>query len=391
MDSKQMKERFAEVFGPGTEPAVFFAPGRVNLIGDHTDYNGGHVFPCALTLGTYGLARRRDDKLLNLYSENFASDGVQTSPVQDIVPSENGSWTDYPRGVIWSFQKHSLPIDYGMDIFFYGDIPAGSGLSSSASIEVLTGVILRELFGFEGLSNPRIALLAQDSENHFNHMNCGIMDQFASAMGMKGHAIFLDTYSLEYEHVPFALGENICLIITNSMIKHDLVNSAYNDRRKECERGLAMLQKMIDINSLGDLNNEQFERYKILISDETILRRVRHAVSENRRTVHALTALKQNDIAEFGRLMNKSHLSLRDDYEVSCDEIDLLVRKAWELPGVLGSRMTGGGFGGCTVSLVRKRNRNLFKSKLTASYREAYGIEPEFYEVRIGDGAGKLL
>ena len=390
MNIEKMKGTFTQIFGAGADPEVFFAPGRVNLIGDHTDYNGGHVFPCALTLGTYGFVRKRDDDTLNLYSENFSSDGVVTSSIHDLSPSGIGVWTDYPRGVIWAFAKKGYTIDCGMDILFYGDIPGGAGLSSSASIEVLMGTILRDLFGFQELPVTRIALLGQYAENHYIGTQCGIMDQFTSAVGKADHAIFLNTYSLDYELVPIRLGD-ICLIVTNSGITHSLVSSAYNERRRECERGLDMFQKVIDINSLGDLNNEQFDRYQFLIPDETIRKRVKHAVSENRRTVHALNALKENDIFEFGRLMNKSHLSLRDDYEVSCEEIDFLVKTAWEVPGVIGSRMTGGGFGGCTVSLVKKRNRNLFKNKLAACYQEAYGKVPEFYEVKIGDGAGRLL
>lgn len=389
MNIKKLKDKFYEIYGEGSEPQLYFAPGRVNLIGEHTDYNGGHVFPCALTLGTYGLARKRSDNILNFYSENFSSKGVFTSSLDNITASKEAEWTNYPKGVIWAFQKYGYRIDSGMDILFWGNIPNGAGLSSSASIEVLMGIMLQDLFLLD-ISMTKIALLGQLAENKFNGMNCGIMDQFASAMGKKDHAIFLDTNTLEYEHVPIDLG-NTAIIITNSKVKHSLVSSAYNERRKECEKGLDMLQKMIDINSLGDLNNEQYERYKILISDETIQKRVKHAVSENRRTVHALDALRTNDIQELGRLMNKSHLSLRDDFEVSCEEIDLLVKTAWEVPGVLGSRMTGGGFGGCTVSLVRKRNRNLFKNKLTATYREAYGMEPEFCEVQIGDGARKIL
>lgn len=390
MNIEQMKEKFTQIFGEGEEPEVYFAPGRVNLIGDHTDYNGGHVFPCALTLGTYGVVRRRDDDILRLYSENYSSDGVLDSSIRDLEPSGNGLWTDYPRGVVWAFEKYGYTVDSGLDILFYGNIPGGAGLSSSASIEVLTGIMIRDVFGFTDITDTRIALLGQYSENHYIGMKCGIMDQFASVMGKAEHAIFLDTYKLDYELVPIKLGKDICVVITNSGVSHNLVSTAYNERRAECERGLDILQKTLDINSLGDLNNEQYERYKVLISDETIRKRVKHAVSENRRTVHALDALRVDDIKEFGRLMNKSHLSLRDDYEVSCEEIDLLVKTAWELPGVVGSRMTGGGFGGCTVSLVKKRNRNLFKNKLTACYREAYGREPEFYEVEIGDGARKL-
>lgn len=381
--------KFTQIFGEGEAPRIYFAPGRVNLIGDHTDYNGGHVFPCALSFGTYALARIRSDRTLRLYSENFASEGVISSSMDDIAYADEAGWTNYPKGVIWTFSKKGYVPKFGMDIMYYGDIPHGAGLSSSASIEVVTGIALADLFHMSELSLEKIALFGQYSENHFNGMNCGIMDQFTSAMGKAGHALFLDTNSLQCEYVPLEFA-NISIMITNSNVTHSLVSSAYNDRRKECEKGLNMLQKMIDINSLGDLNNEQFERYKILISDETIQKRVRHAVSENRRTVHALNALRNDDIEEFGRLMNKSHLSLRDDFEVSCDEIDLLVKSAWEIPGVLGSRMTGGGFGGCTVSLVRKRNRNLFKSKLTATYKEAFGITPEFYEVQIGDGARVL-
>lgn len=389
MDIKPIKEKFTQIFGEGEEPAVYFAPGRVNLIGEHTDYNGGHVFPCALTIGTYGLVRRRSDDDLRLYSENFSSDGVLVSSIKDLSPAEDGSWTNYVKGVVWAFQKYGYAAEHGLDILLYGNIPSGAGLSSSASLEVLMGTILRDVFGMEEITDTRIALLGQYAENHYIGMKCGIMDQFASAMGKANHAIFLDAYSLEYELVPIELGD-ISLIITNSGVTHSLVSSAYNDRRMECERGLDMLQKVLDINSLGDLNNEQFERYQVLISDEIVRKRVKHAVSENRRTVHALDALHNGDIREFGRLMNKSHLSLRDDYEVSCEEIDLLVKTAWELPGVIGSRITGGGFGGCTVSLVKKRNRNLFKNKLTACYQEAYGRKPEFYEVEIGDGAGKL-
>ncbi len=390
MNIKERKDKFYEIYGEGAEPEVFFAPGRVNLIGEHTDYNGGHVFPCALTLGTWGVARKRDDRTLRFFSENFSKDGIITSTLDELTASEDGNWTNYPKGVIWAFNKSGYTIKNGMDILFCGTIPNGAGLSSSASIEVLTGIILKDLFGFDNLSMEKIADLSQYAENRFIGMNCGIMDQFASAMGKEGHAIFLDTNRLDYEHVPLALGTDIRIVITNSKVKHSLVDSAYNDRRRECEKGLAMMQKMIDINSLGELTNEQFERYKILISDETIQKRVKHAVSENRRTVHALAALKENDILEFGRLMNKSHLSLRDDFEVSCEEIDLLVKTAWELPGVIGSRITGGGFGGCTVSLVKLRNLNLFKNKLTAVYREAYDMEPEFYVVEIGDGAKKI-
>lgn len=390
MNIKEQTDKFYSLFGNGEAPEVFFAPGRVNLIGEHTDYNGGHVFPCALSLGTWGLVRKRNDRILQFYSENIPDDGIVTSNLDDLTPASGGSWTNYPKGVIWSFFKAGYTLDTGMDVLFYGTLPSGAGLSSSASIEVLTAIIIKHLYHFDTLSMEKLSVMSQYAENRFIGTNCGIMDPFACALGKKDHGIFLDTNRLDYEYVPLALGTDVRIVITDSKVKHSLMDSSYNDRRKECEKGLAMLQKMIDINNLGELTNEQFERYKILISDETIQKRVKHAVSENRRTVHALQALKENDINEFGRLMNKSHLSLRDDFEVSCEEIDLLVKTAWELPGVIGSRITGGGFGGSTVSLVKLRNLNLFKNKLTAVYKKTFGIEPAFYVVETDDGARKI-
>jgi galactokinase len=276
-----------------------------------------------------------------------------------------------------------------VDFLIYGNIPNGSGLSSSASLEVLTGVMLRDLFGFDSLTNQDLALIGQYSENNFNGMNCGIMDQFASAMGRKDCAIFLDTSTLSFEYAPVKLPD-AKIVITNSKVKHSLVGSAYNDRRNECEQAVKDLQTKLDIQALGELSEEEFEANKSLIADPICQKRAKHAVYENQRTIHAVEALKNNDIEEFGRLMNASHVSLRDDYEVSCEEIDILVDLAWKIPGVLGSRITGGGFGGCTVSIVKNDAVDTFIKEVGAGYQEKVGHEAEFYVVDIGDGAGVL-
>jgi galactokinase len=385
---KQMLQHFTEIFGDASGVEVFFAPGRVNLIGEHTDYNGGHVFPCALTIGTYGAVRKRTDRRLRLYSVNFSTMGVVESSLDDLIPSETAGWTNYPKGVMWAFAKRGMEMDCGLDLVLYGDIPAGSGLSSSASLEVLTGTILRALYGF-AVSNQDIALIGQYSENNFNGMNCGIMDQFASAMGKKNNAIFLDTSTLSFEYAPIQLSD-AKIIVTNSKVKHSLVTSAYNDRRNESEAALKDLQKEAAIQTLGDLTEEAFEAHKDAIADPICRKRAKHAVYENQRTIRAVQALKANDIEAFGQLMNESHVSLRDDYEVSCPEIDILVEEAWKLPGVLGSRITGGGFGGCTVSIVKNDAVDRFISDLGAVYKEKVGHEAEFYVVEIGDGPQQL-
>ncbi len=381
-------KKFEELFGDIKDVNVYFAPGRVNMIGEHTDYNGGHVFPCALTIGTYAVARKREDDKLRFYSMNFDKLGVIESSIQDLKPDKEAHWTNYPKGVMWAFEKRGFKMPCGLDIVLNGNIPNGSGLSSSASLEVLTGYLLRDLFGFE-VTNVDLALIGQYSENNFNGMNCGIMDQFASAMGKKDNAIFLDTADLSFEYAPLVL-EGAKIIVTNSKVKHSLVDSEYNVRRSECEKALEELQTVIGINGLGDLSEEQFEQYKTAIKDEVRVRRAKHAVYENQRTIRAVEALKKNDLALFGRLMNESHVSLRDDYQVSCDEIDVLVEEAWKVPGVIGSRITGGGFGGCTVSIVKDEAVEEFQEKVGAAYRERVGKEADFYVVEIGDGPVKL-
>ena len=387
--TEKLMETFQNLFGADGDIRTYFAPGRVNLIGEHTDYNGGHVFPCALTLGTYAVARKRDDRVPRFYSENFASLGVIETSLDDLVPDEKADWTNYPKGVMWTFEKRGYKLPQGMDIAIYGDIPNGSGLSSSASLEVLTGIVLKDMFGFDEITMPEIAQIGQYSENNFNGCNCGIMDQFASAMGKKDNAIFLDTNTLEYEYAPVVLPD-AKIVITNSKVKHSLVDSAYNDRRSECETALEELKSEMPIVTLGDLTEAEFEAHKDTIKDPVRQLRAKHAVYENQRTIRAVAALKANNIEEFGKLMNESHISLKNDYEVSCEEIDILVDLAWEIPGVIGSRITGGGFGGCTVSIVKNDAVDTFIEKVGNGYKEQTGNTAEFYVVEVGDGAHRL-
>lgn len=389
MIQNDVLEKFKELYGDEGEIAVYFAPGRVNLIGEHTDYNGGHVFPCALTIGTYMAARRRSDRKLNFYSMNFDRMGIIESSLDDLNPKENGEWTNYPKGVIWAFEGRGMKLDGGLDIALFGNIPNGSGLSSSASLEVVTGYMLKDLYGFD-VTNQDLALIGQYSENNFNGMNCGIMDQFASAMGKADNAIFLDTADLSYEYAPIVL-DGAKIVVTNSLVKHSLVTSAYNDRRNESTQALKDLQKVCGIESLGELSEEEFDKFQSSIQDEINRSRAKHAVYENQRTIKAVAALKANDLETFGKLMNESHISLRDDYETSCEECDILAETAWTVPGVIGSRITGGGFGGCTVSIVKDEAIDTFKETLTRVYEEKVGKTPEFYVVEIGDGPSRLI
>lgn len=377
-------KKFEEVYGDTEGVKIFFAPGRVNLIGEHTDYNGGHVFPCALTIGTYGAARKRNDDKLRFFSMNFERLGVIESSLKDLVPDDKAGWTNYPKGVMWAFQEKGMKIPCGLDILLNGNIPNGSGLSSSASVEVLTGTILREFFGFE-VTNQDLALIGQFSENNFNKVNCGIMDQFAIAMGKKSNAIFLDTADLSYEYAPIAL-DGAKIVIACSNKKRGLGDSKYNERRNECETALAELQQEVKIDSLGDLDEETFEKHQSAIESDVRKKRAKHAVYENQRTIRAVAALKKGDIAEFGKLMNASHVSLRDDYEVTGVELDTLVEEAWRIDGVIGSRMTGAGFGGCTVSIVKDEAIDTFIEKVGEVYKEKIGYTADFYVVEIGDG-----
>lgn len=379
---------FAEVFGDCEGARVFFAPGRVNMIGEHTDYNGGHVFPCALTIGTYGVARKREDRKLRFYSMNFENLGVIEFSLEELVPNKEAGWTNYPKGVMWAFEQKGMTIPCGMDLLLFGNIPNGSGLSSSASVEVLMGFILREFFGFV-LSNQELALIGQFAENKYNKVNCGIMDQFAIAMGKEGNAIFLDTADLSYEYAPIKL-ENAKIVISCSNKKRGLGDSKYNERRSECETALAELQQVVKIKSLGDMDEDSFEKFCMIIKSDVRRKRARHAIYENQRTVRAVEALKNNDVKLFGELMNASHVSLRDDYEVTGVELDTLVEEAWKVEGVIGSRMTGAGFGGCTVSIVRDEAIDTFIEQVGNSYKEKIGYAADFYVVEIGDGPCEL-
>ncbi len=388
MDGKvtreQLLEKFAGVFGDAEGAKVYFAPGRVNLIGEHTDYNGGHVFPCALTIGTYGVARKRSDRKLRFYSLNFEGLGVIESSLDDLKPYKEADWTNYPKGVIWAFGEKEMKAEQGLELLLFGNIPNGSGLSSSASVEVLTGFILRDLFGFD-VTNQDLALIGQYSENRFNGVNCGIMDQFAIAMGKKDHAIFLDTATLEYTYAPLRL-EDAKIVIACSNKKRGLGDSKYNERREECETALKELQSMVDVKSLGELDEATFEKFAPMIKDANRVRRARHAVYENQRTLEAVEALKNGKIKVFGQLMNASHVSLRDDYEVTGIELDTLVEAAWKVPGVIGSRMTGAGFGGCTVSIVKESAIEEFIRVVGETYRGRIGYDADFYVVEVGDG-----
>lgn len=380
--------KFKELFGEEGEIRTYFAPGRVNLIGEHTDYNGGHVFPCALTLGTYAAVRKREDNKLNFYSVNFEECGIIASDLNSLTYNADETWANYPKGVMWAFEKKGYKMPCGLDMVIFGNIPNGSGLSSSASLEVLTGVVLQDMFQFP-VTMTDIALIGQYSENNFNGCNCGIMDQFASAMGKKNHAIFLDTNTLKYEYVPVKM-DDAKVVIVNSKVKHSLVDSAYNDRRNECETALKELQEVTNIQSLGELNKGGFNLLKDCIKDSVRQKRAKHAVYENQRTIQAINALAENKIEEFGKLMNESHVSLRDDYEVSCEEIDFLVDEAWKVNGVIGARITGGGFGGCTVNIVKNNSIDTFIAEIEKKYEEKYGINPDFYVVEMGDGARRL-
>lgn len=392
----KLLEKFYEVFGrEGEEPGVYFAPGRVNLIGEHTDYNGGHVFPCALTIGTYGVARKRNDSKLRFYSLNFKDKGVIESSIINLKPEKDADWTNYPKGIIWAFNEKNYTIPYGFDLLLFGNIPNGSGLSSSASVEVLTGFILRDFYKenkvFDAITNEELAIIGQFSENRFNGVNCGIMDQFSIAMGKKDNAIFLDTATLKFEYAPVKL-DGMKLVIACSNKKRGLADSKYNERRSECEAALSELQKKkSNLNSLGELTEEEFEELKSQISDPIRVKRAKHAVYENQRTVKAVAALKENDIIEFGRLMNQSHESLSKDYEVTGIELDTLVEEAWKQDGVIGSRMTGAGFGGCTVSIVKDEAVDAFIKNVGEAYEKKIGYAADFYVVEIGDGPKRII
>ncbi len=378
---QQVIDKFLDIYGgPEQGIKVYFAPGRVNLIGEHTDYNGGHVFPCAITIGTYAAARKRPDGMFRFYSLNYPEAGVLEVPMEKLEYRQEDGWANYSKGVIDTFRKKNYPVRRGLDLFYYGEIPKGLGLGSSASLEVVTGLILRDMMEYTDVSMVDVSLFAQLTENEYIGNRCGIMDPFTSAMGKKGNALLLDTSDLSYIYVPLKLSHER-IIITNSRKERVDVEAEYEKRRAECETALRELQQVISIRSLGELTAEVFENVQEMIKDPVRIRRARHAVTENQRTIQAAEALEKGDIREFGQLMNASHLSLKEDYEVSCKELDILVEEAWNIDGVLGSRMMGAGFGGCTVSIVEENAVNEFITKVGENYKERTGLTPEFYVV----------
>ncbi|MGX7418978.1 galactokinase [Carnobacterium gallinarum] len=383
----ELIQKFETVFKE-KNPQEFFAPGRINLIGEHTDYNGGYVFPCAITIGTYGLATKRQDTLVNLYSENFSELGVISFDLAELDYRKTDNWTNYPKGMIRYLQESGHVINRGMNILFYGTIPNGAGLSSSASIELLTGVILQNLFDLH-LAELELIFTGKRVENEFIGVNSGIMDQFAIGKGQKDKAILLDCDTLAYEMVPVVLGDHK-IVIMNTNKRRELADSKYNERRSQCESALSQLQTKLTIDSLGQLDEETFFGNQSLIDDPILLKRAKHAVTENQRTIKAATALKSGKLEEFGQLMNASHRSLRDDYEVSGIELDTLVEVAWEQPGVIGARMTGAGFGGCGIAIVAVDKIDEFIQNVGASYQAKIGYPADFYLASISDGAKYL-
>ena len=388
--TKNLLATFTDIFSEGeTKIRTFFAPGRVNLIGEHTDYNGGHVFPCALSIGITAIVRKRKDRMIQFYSTNFTQLGVLKVSLDKLVYDQADDWANYPKGVIAILEQHGYKLDSGFDVLYEGEIPNGAGLSSSASIEVVTAIMLNELYS---LSIDRISLvkMCQQAENEFIGVSCGIMDQFAIGMGKEKHAILLDCDKLDYTYSPLDL-EDASLIIANTNKRRGLADSKYNERRGECERALKDLQEDLDIRSLGELTPVEFDRNAHLIKQDVDRRRAKHAVYENARTIEAVKKLQDGDIAAFGQLMNASHISLRDDYEVTGKELDALVEAAWEQEGVIGSRMTGAGFGGCTISIVNNEYIDAFIETVGGKYEEQTGLKADFYVVQVGDGAKEII
>jgi galactokinase len=387
MELNGLKEKFKGLFGE-KEAKAYFAPGRINLIGEHTDYNGGNVFPCAITLGTYGVASKREDTKVNLYSENFPDLGVVSFDLADLDYREEDKWTNYPKGVLNYLKEAGHNISTGIDAAIYGNIPNGAGLSSSASIELLMGIILEDLFDLT-LTRLDLIKIGKKVENEFIGVNSGIMDQFAVGMGEEDKAILLDCNTLEYEMIPVELGDHK-IVIMNTKKRRELATSDYNSRRSECEQALEELQRFVPISSLGELDLATFETYDMQLSNLTLKKRARHAVTENQRTIKAAKALKSGDLKEFGLLMNASHVSLRDDYEVTGVELDTLVQAAWDQPGVIGARMTGAGFGGCALAIVANDQIDSFTQEVGKTYEAEIGYPAEFYIASISDGAKVL-
>ncbi|MGO1747629.1 galactokinase [Alkalibacterium gilvum] len=386
MKRTQLMQEFKEQFNYEAE-RVFFSPGRINLIGEHTDYNGGKVFPCAITMGTYGVVKKRKDNEIHAVSGNFLNIGKITFNMADLSFKKEDNWTNYLKGMIKYIQEKVGALPHGFDVYIYGTIPNGASLSSSASLELLTGIIVKEIFDLN-ISQLELVKLGMRTENEFLGLNSGILDQFAVGMAKKGHAMLLDTNTLVYEQVPVDL-PNHKIIIMNSMTRRELVDSEYNIRRQQCDLALKQLQKVTDVKLLGELSVEAFEKYKHIIEDDVLMRRARHAVYENERTERAAEVLKAGDLDQFGKYMNASHISLDEDYEVTIKGTDFLARTAWEQAGVVGARMTGGGFGGCCIAIVLNEEVDKFIDKMKGKYKDEIGHDAEFYIAETAKGAGE--
>jgi galactokinase len=386
MDTGIFTEKFFEKYGRRNDkPALFFSPGRVNLIGEHTDYNGGFVFPCALNYGTYLSIRKVEGNKLRFSTLNFSDDSDKE--IKGLFSKTGKNWFNYPLGILNEFIKKGVSIS-GLEFLYYGDVPNGAGLSSSASIEMVTAVAINELFN-AGQDTLDMVKMSQRAENDFVGMNCGIMDQFAVGFGRKDNAIFLNCDTLAYENVPVVL--NDCeLIITNTNKRRGLTDSKYNERRGECDKAVELLTQYKPIKNLSELHSSEIDVLDIFIKDPVIMKRARHVISENGRVTEAVRVLKENNLERFGELMNLSHDSLKDDYEVTGIELDTLVYEGRKLPGVIGTRMTGAGFGGCTVSIVKKTDSTYFMTALSAAYQKITGLVPDFYLPEIGDGARRI-
>lgn len=388
MNINELIQCYQSTFETTGLPRSFFAPGRINLIGEHTDYNGGHVFPASISYGTYAFVQKRDDQLIRFFSLNFPAIGIIECDLADLFFNQAHDWANYPKGMIKYIRENNLEISNGMDILFYGNIPNGAGLSSSASIEMVTGVLLEKLFDIP-IDRIDMIKIGQKVENEYIGVNSGIMDQFAIGKGKKNHALLLNCQTLEYEYAPIQL-ERYVIIVINTNKKRTLVNSKYNERRAQCEKALQDLQTELLIQCLSDLSIEQFEHQKHLIQDDTNRKRAKHVVYENDRTLKTLLLLRQGNLKEFGRLMNESHLSLQNDFEVTGIELDTLVTAAWNQPGILGARMTGAGFGGCAIAIVEKSKIDSFRDNVNKIYTDKIGYEASFYTATIADGAREI-
>ena len=387
MNTKEILQGYQDIFNETAEK-LFFSPGRINLIGEHTDYNGGNVFPCAISLGTYAAFGNRDDETIQMYSANLPDTGIISVTLKDLTYKKEDNWSNYLKGMIYLIQQTGYKIDHGFNIYIHGNLPDGAGLSSSASIELLMGNILNDVFKL-GIDQIDLVKMGQQNENKYIGVNSGIMDEFAVGMGKKDQAILLDTNTMEYHYAPVELGDHV-IVIMNTNKQRALADSKYNERRSQCEQALALLQTKLNIKSLGELSIDDFDRNSYLINDDTLIRRARHAVFENQRTLKAIKYLKENNLTEFDKLVNASHISLHYDYEVTGIELDTLVEAAWQQDGVLGARMVGAGFGGCAIAFVQKDQVESFKKNVGQIYQEKIGYNADFYIAEIADGPSEI-